>query len=91
MQYLFKVSVETNNHTGEILAVYFQVRKGKAVEVQEFENGNAFANYGRKGELLGIELLAPCKLKVLDQIMKTEPQPRMFVRNAMPRKMLARA
>lgn len=92
MQYDFKVSVATEKQSGRILAVYFQVRKGKAAEVREFANGAAFANYNRKGELLGIEMLGPCKLAVLDKIAASEPEnTRKFFRDAVPRKMVMAA
>ncbi|MGH7135903.1 MAG: hypothetical protein ACREHD_09195 [Pirellulales bacterium] len=47
---------------------------------------DAFANYNRKGELLGIELLGPCRLSVLDRVAKSKPV-RDFVRRVTPREM----
>lgn len=89
MKYAFKISVTSNEANGDILAVYIQFRKGKAVDVKEFGDGAAFANYGKKGELLGIEMLQPCKLSVLDQIPKTDAASKKFIRNAVPPSMLA--
>ena len=83
----FRVSVETHDQTGEVLATYFQVRKGKVAVTKEYADGNAFADYDRKGRLLGIELLAPCKAEVLDRIAKQATAKR-FVRGAVPRAML---
>jgi len=85
--YQFSISVTTDSKTGETLSVYFKIRKGKVAETREFGEGTAFADYGRNGELLGIELLAPCNLKVLDQIAKDAPS-RQFIRRAVPRKMV---
>jgi hypothetical protein len=82
----FHTSICVNQETGELMAVYFQVRKGKAVEVREFADGAAFANYARNGELLGIELLAPCRLSVLDRI-TPDRQERRFIRDSIPKKM----
>src|SRR5207302_1987158 len=54
-----RVDVAIDKDTGRTLAVYFQIRNGKAAEVREIEDGVAYANYNRKGELLGVEILAP--------------------------------
>ncbi len=89
MKHSFNISVAANVRTGDILSVYIRIRKGKAFEVKEFQNGAAFANYGKKGELLGIELLEPCKLSVLDKIPNTDPMAKKFVRKAIPRQMVA--
>jgi uncharacterized protein YuzE len=86
----FQVSVETHDQTGEVIAVYFQVRKGKAKATKEYANGDVFADYDKDGRLLGIELLAPCRVSVLDRIAKQAPAKR-FVRDAVPRGMLVTA
>ena len=82
----FAISICTNEKTGDIMAVYFQVGKGKAAEVKEFCGGAAFANYTRKGELLGVELLAPCRLSVLNRFTADNSVKR-FIRRAIPRQM----
>lgn len=89
-KFSFRVSVETENHTGRVMAVYFQIRKGKSSVTREYADGNAFADYNRRGELLGIELLAPCEAAVLDKIAKKAPE-RRFVRGAVPQGMLVTA
>ena len=38
----FEITVNADPKSGEIIAVYFKFRKGKATEVKEFENGAAF-------------------------------------------------
>jgi uncharacterized protein YuzE len=86
-KFYFSVSVEAHEHTGEVLAVYFQVRQGKTKVTKEYANGDAFADYDRNGKLLGIELLAPCRPKVLDSIAK-QPSAKKFLRDAVPRSML---
>jgi hypothetical protein len=87
--FFFEVSVSTDNDTGDILAVYLRLRKGKSAEVVELDDGNAFADYDRRGKLLGIELLGPCEVKVLDKITRKEPVVvRKFVRRAVPREMV---
>ncbi len=78
-----------DRETGKVMAVYFRVRPGKAAETKEFANGNAFADYDSKGRLLGLELLGPCKVTVLDRISRGEPKPvKSFFRNSVPAQML---
>ncbi|MCC6494473.1 MAG: hypothetical protein IT424_15795 [Pirellulales bacterium] len=86
MKRSFHTSLSINQNTGELMAVYFQVRKGKAADVKEFANGAAFGNYSRNGELLGVELLGPCKLSVLDRITPDRTE-RNFIRQSIPKKM----
>jgi hypothetical protein len=86
-KFSFAMRVENDDQTGEILAVYLQIRKGKSQRVKEYANGTAFADYSRSGQLLGIELLAPCEVKVLARIAADEPAKR-FVKNNTPRGML---
>ena len=89
-KFSYRVSVETEDATGAVIAVYFQVRKGKAKVTKEYADGDVFADYDRQGRLLGIEMLAPCRASVLDRIAKHAPEKR-FVRNAVPRGMLVHA
>jgi hypothetical protein len=87
-KFFFRFSVETDKETGRILAAYLQVRKGKAAEVNELAEGAAFANYNDKGKLLGLEILGPCQVTLIERIAQSEPvQVRDFFRNNMPRKM----
>jgi hypothetical protein len=69
----FHVQVSTERATGRVLAVYFQVREGKAAKVDELADGAAFANYSSSGKLLGVELLGPCEIKILDRIVRRDP------------------
>jgi hypothetical protein len=88
-EFFFEVSVETDKSTGAILAVYLRLRKGKSARVVELANGNAFADYNSRGKLLGIELLGPCRVTVLDKITRKEPAAvRSFVQRAAPREMV---
>ncbi len=88
MKFAFRVTVETNEMTGEIMAVYFRVRKGKVATTKEYADGAVFADYDKHGELLGLEMLSPCKVTVLDKL--NMPQPALkFVKGSMPRRMAA--
>ncbi|MDX1968062.1 MAG: DUF2283 domain-containing protein [Planctomycetaceae bacterium] len=90
----FDLSVSVDRTSGRIDAVYIQLREGKAVDVREFAHGDAFANYDHAGHLLGIELLAPCKVNVLNKITReipqrdTRKQARQFIRSGVPGGML---
>ncbi|MCC6125811.1 MAG: DUF2283 domain-containing protein [Pirellulales bacterium] len=86
-RFSFGVNVETHTETGEVIAVYLQIRKGKTKTTKEYANGDAFADYDKNGLLLGIELLAPCRASVLETIAK-QPSTKQFVRDAVPRGML---
>ena len=90
----FGVSVTTDASTGNVMSVYFQIRKAKVHETREFADGAAFADYNRLGELVGIELLAPCKVSIVDQLAENEPiavrsRTKHFMRSAGPRQMIA--
>jgi uncharacterized protein YuzE len=81
----FNVSVTVDEHTGEVISVYFEVRKGRSAQTTEHGDGVAFADYDKHGVLLGIEVLAPCRLQVLNRIKGVEPEVRKFVKSAAPR------
>jgi uncharacterized protein YuzE len=87
MGFEFGFSVETDKRTGSTLAVYLRVRHGKARRTREYADGNAFADYDKKGRLLGIELLGPCQVEILDEIAeKDEPRVRQFLHTRMPKR-----
>src|SRR3972149_1906092 len=95
-QMQFRISVETEDATGDVLSVYFQIRKGKHDHAKEFACGAAIADYDRHGYLLGVELLAPCKVKIVDELAKAETQLmrsgiKKFMRNSGPRELIATA
>ena len=87
-KHTFAVSVEVNQATGEVIAVYFRVRKGKSARTQEFANGNLFADYNSNGDLLGVEMLAPCSIRILERVTQSEPETQQFVRRSVPRAMV---
>ena len=71
------------------MAVYFELRQGEVDETREVVEGKAFADYAIDGALLGVELLAPCDVVVLDTIAKEEPDSvRRFFRRVSPREMV---
>ena len=87
-QISFGASIEVAHSTGEVQAAYFRVRKGRVAETKEFENGNVFADYDNAGNLLGVEMLAPCKVSVFDKIAAPEPAVKKFLKRSAPREMV---
>ena len=93
-QFQFRVSIDTDDVSGEVLAVYFQIRKGKVHKTLEFAEGNVFADYDRQGCLLGMELLGPCRASIVDKLAPKEPaelrsRAKRFMKNTGPRTMVA--
>jgi len=89
-RFSFRVTIETENATGAVLAAYFQVREGKSARVREYAGGSVFADYDKQGRLIGIEMLGPCSPQVIDEIAQQE-RTKKFVRNNAPRDMLVTA
>ena len=82
----FLVTVETDDDTGELQAAYIRVRQGEVSKTIEIAEGRANADFDSSGELLGIELLAPCDIQVLLQIVINESDSvRRFVKDSPPR------
>ena len=52
----FRVSVDTDSDTGQVLAAYLRIREGEVAETVELADGRANADYDEEGLLLGIEL-----------------------------------
>jgi len=83
-----RTEIEVDDETGKPVAFYFYIRPGKAAETREYAHGKALADYDRQGNLLGIELLGPCEITVLDKISQREPTPvKNFLRSSIPREM----
>jgi hypothetical protein len=85
----FRLEISYNETTGEPVAAYLRVREGKVVETKEISEGIAFADYGADGILLGIELLAPCGVELLDRISEKEAEPvRRFLQRGVRKEMI---
>jgi hypothetical protein len=75
-----------DHESGKSLAVYLQVRKGRAAKVKELVDGAVFANYSRGNVLLGVEILAPVSVAVFDGLTSAEPREvKEFFVNKLPR------
>jgi hypothetical protein len=85
----FKLEASFDEKTGRPVAVYLRVRRGEVAQTKEVKEGVASADYDAHGTLLGIELLSPCEVAVLDGIAAREPEPvRRFLRGSPPRELV---
>ncbi len=85
----FKLEASFDDTTGQAVAVYLRVREGDVAETKEVKDGYAYADYDADGLLLGIELLGPCEVEVLDGVAESEPEPvKRFLRGGAPRELL---
>jgi len=66
------------------------MRRGKVAATKECREGVACADYDRDGKLLGVELLGPCEVALLDEIAKQKPV-RKFLRRSVPQGILVAA
>jgi uncharacterized protein YuzE len=86
----FSASLSVDEETGRVRAVYFRIRPGKSKETREIIDGRVLADYDGGGQLLGVEMLAPCEFTVFDSIADAEPEERLrepirrFLRTATP-------
>jgi hypothetical protein len=72
--------------SGRTVATYLRVREGEVAETRELKEGLAYADYDGEGVLLGVELLGPCEVEVLDRIADQEPEPvQRFLKGSVPR------
>ena len=83
----YRIAVETNVRTGEIKSAYFQFAKGVSMDVNGLSGGRAFAYYGRKGKLLGLEITSPCDIGLLMELGAAHEITE-FILGAAPRKLL---
>jgi uncharacterized protein YuzE len=82
----FRMEASFDDKTGRAVAMYLRAREGEVAETKEIKEGSAYADYDADGVLLGIELLGPCEVAVLDRIADNEPEPvRQFLKSSVPR------
>ena len=85
----FRLEVSYNETTGDPVAAYVRVRDGKVAHTKELSAGAAFADYSADGSLLGIELLAPIPIEILDRASEQEPEAvRQFLRRGVRKEMI---
>jgi hypothetical protein len=87
---VFQLEASFDEKTGGPVAVYLRVRKGEVSETREVKEGVAYADYDPAGSLLGIELLGPCEVGVLDRIAVGESEAvKRFLRGGPPRELVS--
>jgi uncharacterized protein YuzE len=85
----FRLEISFDGTSGDPVAAYLRVREGEVLETREISEGVAFADYGAAGTLLGIELLAPCSVEILDRLSEPAPGPvREFLRRGVRKEMI---
>jgi uncharacterized protein YuzE len=84
-----QLEASVDERTGHMRAAYLRVRQGKVARTKEIKEGVVYADYDASGRLLGIELLGPCDVSVLDKIAEREPRPiKQFLANGAPRELV---
>ncbi len=87
--FLPSLRLSVNEETGAIRAAYLRVREGEVAETREVAEGRVYADYDANDSLLGIELLGPCSVEVLDTIAEREPEAvKRFLRGGAPRELV---
>jgi hypothetical protein len=85
----FHLEASVDDRTGRIAAAYLRVREGSVAQTKEVKEGVAFADYDADCLLLGIELLGPCEVEVLQDLAEHETEPiKRFLRCAAPRELV---
>ncbi len=74
----FEMSISARDD-GTIEAVYILVRDEKAVRTEEIVEDILLADYNSRGRLVGVEILAPVKIKRIASLVE-EPRRRPFRR-----------
>ncbi len=85
----FEMSISARND-GTIEAVYILVRDDKAARTKEIVEDVLLADYNSRGQLVGIEILAPVKIaKITMLVDESRRRPfRRFVRDRAPKELV---
>jgi hypothetical protein len=85
----FRLEASVDDKTGHLVAVYLRVREGAVAQTREARDGVVFADYDAQGALLGVELLGPCEVEVLEGLAVSEPEAvQQFLKGAVPRELV---
>jgi hypothetical protein len=86
---VFRLEASFDDRTGGVVAVYLRVRAGEVAQTKDVKEGLAYADYDAQGVLLGVELLGPCPIDVLDAVAAGESEPvKRFLRGGAPRELV---
>ena len=85
----FELSV-SGRDDGTIEAAYFRFKKGKVARTAEIVEDTLIVDYDAKGNLLGIEVLAPVQLSDLAKLVEQARRRsfRKFVRHSAPQELI---
>ena len=72
----FEISV-SGRDDGTVEAAYIHIRKGNIARTEEIVKDVLLADYNSRGALLGIEVLAPVKIRYISNLVE-EPRRRPF-------------
>jgi uncharacterized protein YuzE len=81
------VDVTLDNKTGRVMAAYIHVRPGRAARSRVMNDGLVVADYNAAGQLIGVEMLGPCRAEVFDSI-RIEKRVKNFIRRAAPAELI---
>ena len=87
-RYAFGVSIEVDKETGDCLAAYLSVRKGRFGVTKHYARGKVLADYDPAGTLLGVEMLAPFQVSVFDQLTESDQNVKRFLKRSIPRQFI---
>ncbi len=88
----FRLEASFDQGSGRVMAVYLRVRDGKLAKTKEIKSGVVNADYDADGNLLGVEVLGPCEVEVLERAGRGETEAvKAFLRNGAPRGLIAAA
>jgi uncharacterized protein YuzE len=59
-----EISIQTDIDSGRVLAVYLKIREGQVSQTVEVDEDACFADEDSKGNLIGVEMIAPGSLEV---------------------------
>lgn len=85
----FEVSV-SGRSDGTLEAMYIRLRQGTVARTEEIEEDVLLCDFDRRGNLLGIEILAPVKLRNLTKLVSPPVRTpfRRFVGQAVPEELI---
>ena len=85
----FEISI-SGRDDGTLEAVYIRCSEGKVHHTDEIKEDVVLADYDSQGNLLGIEILAPVKLRVLSKLIDEDHRRpfRKFIRKSAPQEFL---
>jgi uncharacterized protein YuzE len=71
---------------GRLEAVYIRLRTGRAAKTREVIEDALLADFDARGQLIGVEILAPVKLSDLTRLVQTDRRApfRKFIREIAP-------